>query len=220
MIRLLAASVILAWSVSLPAAATYYHFTDKDGQIHITDTPPSKKFEAFPIRRGKTRVIPASERYNTIIERAAKRYRISPALIKAVIRVESNFKPDAISHAGAQGLMQLMPETGKQFGIDNPFDPEQSIMGGARYLRYLINVFNGNLRRALAGYNAGENAVFRFERKRKELPPYKETRNFIRKVVKYYETYRGRRLTDAERFALSFPKSDDLRADSGTTISR
>ena len=107
------------------------------------------------------------------------------ALVKAVIKAESNFDPQAISRAGARGLMQLMPGTANALGVNNSFQPEQNIEGGVRYLRYLLDLFKGNLHLALAGYNAGENAVFRHN----GIPPYQETKTYIRRVLRYFQDY-------------------------------
>lgn len=112
------------------------------------------------------------------ISRAARRHRLSEALIVAVIAVESRGKPKAKSHAGAEGLMQLIPATAKRFGVSDPFDPGQNINGGAAYLSWLLTEFRGDPLLALAGYNAGEGAV----RKHKGVPPYAETRDYVVKV--------------------------------------
>ncbi len=121
-----------------------------------------------------------------IIERsiqvAARKYDLPPNLIKGVIRAESNFQVDAVSRAGAQGLMQLMPETAKELGVENPFDIEQNIDGGARYLRKMVDSFGGNLQVALAAYNAGPGAVLKYSG---EIPPYQETERYINRVLKF-----------------------------------
>jgi hypothetical protein len=114
-----------------------------------------------------------------IIADAASKYRVRPDLVRAVIQVESGFNPWAVSRVGAAGLMQLMPETARELGVDNPFDPEQNVFGGARYLSTLIERFNGNVALAVAGYNAGPNAVSRY---RDKIPPYAETRGYVKKV--------------------------------------
>ena len=108
-------------------------------------------------------------------------------LLHAVITVESAYNAHAVSRAGAQGLMQLMPATAERFGVKDPFNPKQNINGGSRYLSYLMELFNGDFRLALAAYNAGENAV---KRHGNRIPPYKETQNYVRKVMKYYKKYR------------------------------
>ncbi len=118
-------------------------------------------------------------RYATIAEKTARKYDLDPELVKAVIAVESGFDPKAISPKGALGLMQLMPGTAARFDVDDPFQPEQNIEGGVKYLRFLFDMFEGNVIYVLASYNAGENAVTRA----KGIPPYRETENYVRKVL-------------------------------------
>ncbi len=105
-----------------------------------------------------------------------------PELLHAVIRAESAYQPNALSHAGACGLMQLMPATAKRFKVQNIWDPAENIEGGATYLRFLMDLFGNDLRLALAGYNAGENAVKRYDN---QIPPYSETQNYVRKVLQF-----------------------------------
>ena len=120
------------------------------------------------------------------IQTIAVQFGLEPALIHAVISAESAFNPTAVSHAGAQGLMQLMPATAKRFGVTDPFDPIANIRGGARYLRWLLDQFQ-RLDLALAGYNAGENAVIRYGR---QIPPYRETQTYVARVMDFYQHYR------------------------------
>jgi soluble lytic murein transglycosylase-like protein len=114
----------------------------------------------------------------------ASQRRVEPALIHAVISVESAYNPSARSHAGAVGLMQLMPETAKRYGVTNRLDPAQNIQGGARYLRDLTAMFNGNLQLVLAAYNAGEEAVIKYGKK---IPPYRETQAYVKRVASLYQ---------------------------------
>lgn len=127
---------------------------------------------------------PAPDGINDIIERASRKYGVEPGLIRAVISVESSGNPDAVSPAGAQGLMQLMPATAADLGVRNPFDPEENIMGGTRYLRQLLDRYWGNFKLALAAYNWGMGNV----EKRPEAMP-RETKNYILKVENLYRTH-------------------------------
>lgn len=124
------------------------------------------------------RPVPPHRAYEDLIQEAAVAYDLDPALIRAVIRAESAFDPSVISRAGAQGLMQLMPAVGEQFGVVDPFDPRQNILAGARYLKQLLQRYHGNVDLALAGYNAGPGAVARF----RGVPPFAETRNYVNKI--------------------------------------
>jgi soluble lytic murein transglycosylase-like protein len=122
-------------------------------------------------------------KYDTIIERYANRYGVDPTLVRAVIQVESNFNPKCVSSKGARGLMQLMPATARRFGVTNVHDPEQNIHGGVRYLAYLMRLFNEDLPRVLAGYNAGENAVIKYG----GIPPYAETSTYVTRAMTVYK---------------------------------
>lgn len=132
--------------------------------------------------------------YDVHIMRYAEQYDVNPTLVRAVIQVESNFDPKCVSVKGARGLMQLMPATAKRFGVTDVHDPEQNIRGGVRYLAYLTKLFNGDMRRVLAGYNAGEGAVMRYG----GIPPYEETANY---VVRALTVYNGRPYGSAVSFA-------------------
>lgn len=168
----------------------------KDGVVHYTDKPPTQiaytKFQdpsSALITPTKTVIKKTTSSktipYLTIIHNAAKAYHMSPELIKAIIKVESNYNPRAVSPKGARGLMQLMPATAKRFGVADSFDPEDNITGGVKYLRYLCNEFGEqNLKLVLAGYNAGEEAVRKYGNK---IPPYKETQQYVKRVLSLYQ---------------------------------
>lgn len=127
-----------------------------------------------------------AEPFHNIILKVARRYNMDPALIKAIIKVESHFNPHAVSHKGAKGLMQLMPVTLRAMGTRNPFDPEYNIDAGVRYLKKLLILFNDNLELALAAYNAGITKVKLYD----GIPPFKSTKDYIRKVLHYYNYYK------------------------------
>lgn len=124
--------------------------------------------------------------YYPIILEASRRYQVDPLLVKAMIEVESGFNPNAVSHVGAQGLMQLMPSTAKYLGVEDTFNPEHNINGGVKYLKKLLDRFNGDIRLALAAYNAGSRKV----RKYRGVPPFSETKNYIEKVFKLHTDYK------------------------------
>jgi soluble lytic murein transglycosylase-like protein len=125
-------------------------------------------------------------RYDRIIRKAAQRHRVDFTLVKAVIKAESDFDSKAVSRAGAQGLMQLMPQTAKELEVTNPFDPKENIQAGVRYLRKQLDNFRNNIPLALAAYNAGEGAVRRYGR----IPPYDETRTFVDRVLRYWNEFK------------------------------
>jgi soluble lytic murein transglycosylase-like protein len=126
------------------------------------------------------RAIPAERAYDTFIQEAAETYKLDAALIRAVMRAESAFNPIVVSSAGALGLMQLMPGLAAEMGVEDPLDPRENIMGGARYLKQLLTLHKGNVPLTLASYNAGPGAVKRY---RNRIPPFKETRNYVRKIT-------------------------------------
>jgi len=143
----------------------------------------------IPLSEVKKPKIAKSQRkasYSTLIDSAATRHRLPSALLHAVIEAESAYNPKAVSPKGAVGLMQLMPETAKYYGVGNRMDPAENIEGGARYLRYLLTNFGDNLSLAVAAYNAGENAVARYGN---SIPPYLETKNYVKQVLNLYQQH-------------------------------
>lgn len=127
-------------------------------------------------------------KFHHIISQAAARYRVDPALIKAIILAESGYNPRAISKSGARGLMQLMPRTARSLGVINSFNPEHNIDGGVRYFKQLLNRFDQDVKLALAAYNAGSRNVLKYN----GIPPFKATRIYIKKVIKYQDYFKNR----------------------------
>ena len=174
------------------AEAEIYAFTDEEGVTHFSDAPrhagyrrfrPTARLALAP--RPRITAKPSPRGWDGAIAQAGRNHGVSPGLVKAVVHAESAFDPDAVSHKGAQGLMQLMPATARQLGVDDPFDPWQNIDGGTRYLSSLIQRFNGDLSLGLAAYHAGERAVRRYS----GIPPYRETRRYVKKVLSLHERY-------------------------------
>jgi soluble lytic murein transglycosylase-like protein len=169
---------------------------DESGVISFTNKPSagSKLVAKSPKRVKAVRPFMPSDtsperfhRYDVYIRQAATLYQIPEELVRAVIKVESDFDPRAVSHANAQGLMQLMAPTAQRMMVTDILDPRQNIFGGVRYLRVLANLFNGDLELTIAGYNAGEGAVIRHG----GIPPYEETQHYVKKVLSYYRYYRA-----------------------------
>jgi len=148
-----------------------------------TQSPP---LNTQPDNGRTSQITPSTHEIKQLVIRTAQRYGVDPALALALARAESDFDPDAVSHKGAIGVMQLMPETAKALGVANPYDPTENIDGGIRYLKQLIERFGGNIVLAVAAYNAGPNAVRRYG----GVPPYPETQTFVRKVLAYWEAFR------------------------------
>jgi soluble lytic murein transglycosylase-like protein len=184
---MLCALLVLCFG-ALPLNADIYMYIDSQGVAHFTNTPTSPKYKIY-MREGSGLFARASyptNRYDSIISEASEIHGIAFPLLKAQIKVESDFNPRAVSRKGALGLMQIMPENIKSLRIKDPFDPRENIMGGARYLKGLLERFNGELHLALAAYNAGPDQVDRYNR----IPPFKETEDYVEKVLKYFYAYR------------------------------
>lgn len=200
---LLAASALLA--MARPALADIYSFKDANGVMHFTNIPNGDK--RFRLVRKEENTsdyaraagtpqysLPTADlikRYSPIIEAASKSHGVELALVHAVITAESGYNPSAVSRAGARGLMQLMPDTAKRFGVQNIMDPAENIHGGVKYLRELLTMFNGNKELAVAAYNAGENAVIRAGNR---IPPYAETTSYVPKVLGLYKKFQTARI--------------------------
>jgi hypothetical protein len=186
---LLFLALILA--LPFPACADIYKYEDAEGIIHLTNVPTQHGIKYVLIMREKRVLFDKKlsvdiSKYDHLITKASQKYDVESALIKAVIKAESNFNHMAVSPKGARGLMQLMPATASSLQVRDSFHPENNIEGGVRYLKYLLKYFNGNLSLALAAYNAGENAVIRYG----GIPPYRETQTYVQKVLSYLDKYK------------------------------
>ncbi len=168
-------------SVVIPDSAygDIYKYVDANGVIHFTNAPTSTEYN-FYMKEGSRR-----SSVKELISHYADMFGLDPHLVYAVIKVESNFNPNTVSHKGAQGLMQLIPETAREMEVKNPFNPEENIRGGSRYLRLMLDQFDGDLELALAAYNAGPGSV----RRHGGIPPYEETRNYVERVKRYLQHY-------------------------------
>jgi len=169
-----------------PAPAQIWVFTGPNGVVHFSDTPLHAGFKPHgPTSGARVRPRLESRVWDGYIARVGEAHAVSPGLVKAVIHTESGFDPRAVSRAGAKGLMQLMPATARRLGVDDPFDPWQNIEGGTRHLRVLMLRYDGDLPLTLAAYNAGGRAIRKFG----GIPPYPETRRYVKKVLELARQY-------------------------------
>src|SRR5512145_467170 len=181
--------LIMLFIPALPVYADIYKYEDEEGVLHLTNVPSNPKAKYVMIMREKRVQFPRGIKitdYDRIISKAANKFNLDVALIKAVIKAESNFNHHAVSSKGAKGLMQLMPKTASALNVEDAFHPENNIEGGARYLRYLLNLYRGNLTLALAAYNAGEGAVAKYNY---NIPPYRETQTYVKRVLAFYQNF-------------------------------
>ena len=182
---------LVVWGLSLsrPArAGEIVSITDEHGRkifINAGETRAKGGLATSAIQpvKADNASLPPPE-INDLVEQTASRHQIDPQLVHAIIKVESEYDPKAVSRKGAMGLMQLIPETAQRFGVANPFNPKENIEGGVSYLKHLLNLFGGDLSLSLAAYNAGEGAVQRFG----GIPSFAETRNYVRKVTDIYQS--------------------------------
>jgi soluble lytic murein transglycosylase-like protein len=192
--------ILLTLFISTEVMADIYKFTDTDGRVYYTDEPrhslykriiKSKTFRYSNLKsnlnnyHAKVRTYTGAnkKKFAELIQQAAYRHNVDAKLVHAVIQTESAYNSSAQSPKGAVGLMQLMPDTARRFGVSDRNDPDQNIDVGTRYLKHLINMFNPNLDLAVAAYNAGENAVIRYNN---SIPPYPETQNYVKQVLALY----------------------------------
>lgn len=177
---------LASWSFPLSdLQAEVYQYVDAAGTIALTNVPSDVRYRKVELDSNPLRIVLPERELAPVIARHSRQQQLHPALIRAVIKAESNFDPHAISRAGAIGLMQLMPQTAVRLDVRDLYDPDDNVGGGTKYLRQLLDRFHGNLPLALAAYNAGENVVDRYQ----ALPPIDETRQYVRKVLRYYRTF-------------------------------
>jgi soluble lytic murein transglycosylase-like protein len=197
LLKLLVAALLAA-----PAAAVQadiYRYVDENGKVHFTNVPTDRRYKLYLSTEREPSALARTisyryrsfsnadrKRYEAHVMAAAREYELDPALIHAVISAESGYNPLARSPKGAKGLMQLMPATAERYGVRNPLDPRQNIYGGSAYLRDLLTLFGNDMQLALAAYNAGEGAVMQHGR----IPPYRETVEYVPKVLSYYNRYK------------------------------
>ncbi|UCG63482.1 MAG: lytic transglycosylase domain-containing protein [Deltaproteobacteria bacterium] len=182
--RLISCAALIAIFFLSNAEADIFRFRDKEGVWHFSNTRSDARYRLYIRTRGIGGKQYLKE-YEDVIRKAAEQFGIEANLIKAVIKAESSFDPDAISESGAQGLMQLMPDTANDMKVDDPFDPEENIFGGTRYLSLLLQRFNQDKRLAIAAYNVGPTTVT----KHNAVPPIPQTRRFVEKVMKFYQEF-------------------------------
>ena len=194
----LTAAVLLACFQPAAVRADIYRYVDDNGVVHFTNVGGGKKHKRVATESPATPAAPAPSPQSTspapvasanipstyldMIDSACSRHGVDPSLVHALVKVESDFNPFAISSRGAMGLMQLMPETALTMNVKDSFNPAENIDGGVKYLRYLIDRYEGNLSLALAAYNSGETAV----KKWGTIPPFKETQNYVQRILKIY----------------------------------
>ena len=183
--RAAALGLVLWLCLPVPAQAEIYRYVDKDGVWHFTNVKTDKRYKIY-IRSVRKTSAAFIREYDGIIGQASREFGVDRLLIKAVIKAESDFNHRAVSRKGAQGLMQLMPETANEMKVGNPFNPEENIFGGTRYLSLLLKRFRGDERLALAAYNAGPEKVESGQR----VPAIPETRTFVKRVLKYWKSYK------------------------------
>jgi soluble lytic murein transglycosylase-like protein len=185
---LLYATIILILCCVIPlgsATCDIYRFKDEKGVWHFTNIPSDPRYRLYMKASGLA-AKPYIVKYDQIINRASQQFGVDPHLIKAIIKAESSFEAHAISKSGAQGLMQLMPATARDMEVQDPFDPEENILGGTKYLSMLLKRFKHDTRLAVAAYNTGPTKV----ENHKGIPPIPATQCFVERVMAYYQAYR------------------------------
>jgi len=183
-------TVVFLISVPLIANADIYMYIDENGVMHFTNTPTSSQRDYkvyIREKRMRSATFYSTDKYDELISDASERYGVDSQLVKAIIKAESDFNPHAVSKKGAMGLMQIMPENFQLLDIRDPFDPEENIMGGTRYFKYLYDRFDGKIALSLAAYNAGPTTVDNYNQ---TIPPYRETEQYVQRVLRYYRNFK------------------------------
>lgn len=194
--------LLLGNGFSLPAWADIYALTNADGAVSLSNVPTDDRYTiliAAPQRaiaaaasgtvaRTNKTGLARKAGYDQVVDEVSRSHGLESALLHAVISVESSYNPKAVSSKGAAGLMQLMPQTAKRYGVADSFDPRENLNGGARYLKDLLRMFNNDTRLALAAYNAGEHAVMKYGNR---IPPYRETLRYVPRVMDFYQRYQA-----------------------------
>jgi soluble lytic murein transglycosylase len=182
-------AIFILIATVLSVHADIYMYVDDNGVMHFTNAPTSNEHDYKVYIKERTSIstkFHSTNKYDEFISDASREFDVDSRLLKAMIKAESDFDPRAISRKGAMGLMQIMPENFKMLKLKNPFDPWQNIRAGAQYFKKLYERFNGKLALSLAAYNAGPTAVDRY----KNIPPYQETEQYVRRVLRYYRTFK------------------------------
>ena len=198
-IQKLAQCLAMSWVLGMFAPAVFadvFVYKDQNGVLTFTNAPSHGGYRRLlrdDSRRGAA-ARPLNASYDYLIVTASGRHRIDADLIRAVIKTESDFNPTARSHKGAMGLMQLMPDTARLHNVVDAYNPVENVEGGVRHLRMLLDRYQGNLELSLAAYNAGSGAV----EKHRGIPPFAETREYVRRVLGFYDSYRGAGLQVAD----------------------
>jgi len=207
--KLLLIVVLVLFLLPLKLWSQIYMYVDEQGVKHFTNAPANGRYQPVKLKRLNNepgeRPVPVSfkyqgspgspELYEKYIRMAAVKHKLDPSLIKAIIKVESDFNRYAVSSSGARGLMQLMPETARDMKVDDAFDPLQNIHGGSRYIKQLLNAYENDLSLSLAAYNAGPGNVAT----NGPLPKIRETREYVQRVIRYYRHYQEQAAGDSSK---------------------
>ena len=186
------------WTAPMPALADVYFYKDSQGVLTFTNVPNHAGFRRVIRDNNVQEAGPSmvNGSYEELIRAASGRHNVDADLIRAVIKAESDFRSHARSHKGAMGLMQLMPETARLHNVADAYDPSENVEGGVRHLKLLLERYQGDLKLSLAAYNAGSSAV----EKHGGIPPFAETKDYVRRVLRFYDSYRGSGLAASQQF--------------------